>query len=703
MLQQALQLLKRFYGYNEFRPGQEKIILSLLGGKDTVAIMPTGAGKSICFQIPALLLPGVTLVISPLISLMKDQVDALNIQGIPATYINSSLTSAELSRRLYDIGSNHYKLIYIAPERLSTEAFQSILNKITVSMVAVDEAHCLSQWGHDFRPSYQAIFPFINTLPIKPLISAFTATATLEVKEDIQTLLGLHRPEIYVTGFDRPNLYFSILRGENKQKFILNYIKNHADHSGIIYAATRKDVDSLYELLLNKGYQAGHYHAGLRDDERIHQQEQFLYDKIQVMVATNAFGMGIDKSNVRFVIHYNMPKNMEAYYQEAGRSGRDGEPGECILLFSSQDIMLQKFLIDKSVENPDRKQHELGKLQAMVDYCHTPNCLRQYILQYFGETSAKDECDHCSNCKNDSELIDITIDAQKVFSCVYRLRERFGVTMIADVLKGSKNKKVLQFKFDQLPTYGLFSNRSVDEIKSLIQRLTATQYLALTESEYPVVKLTETAFAVLKNEASVWQKVVKTHKAQADDTVFTALRKLRRTLAEAENIPPYLVFADSTLREMSAQLPRTMDDLQQIKGIGEVKQKKYGAQFLNLLKEFAPSAPPEIKEKKVQPEKKSDKQPTHLITLQMFADGLSLEEIGQTRDLKPVTLQNHLVKAAEEGHPVDWDRLIPAGQESRIIAVIDELGTDKLRPIKDALPEEIGYDTIKAVIAKHFS
>ncbi|WP_110953866.1 DNA helicase RecQ [Anaerosinus massiliensis] len=703
MLQQALQLLKRFYGYNEFRPGQEKIILSLLEGKDTVAIMPTGAGKSICFQIPALLLPGVTLVISPLISLMKDQVDALNMQGIPATYINSSLTSAELSRRLYDIGSNHYKLIYIAPERLSTEAFQSILNKLTVSMVAVDEAHCLSQWGHDFRPSYQAIFPFINTLPTKPLISAFTATATLEVKEDIHTLLGLHRPEIYVTGFDRPNLYFSILRGENKQKFILNYIKNHADQSGIIYAATRKDVDGLYELLLNKGYQAGHYHAGLRDDERIHQQEQFLYDKIQVMVATNAFGMGIDKSNVRFVIHYNMPKNMEAYYQEAGRSGRDGEPGECILLFSSQDIMLQKFLIDKSVENPDRKQHELGKLQAMVDYCHTPNCLRQYILQYFGETSAKNECDHCSNCKNDSELIDITIDAQKVFSCVYRLRERFGVTMIADVLKGSKNKKVLQFKFDQLPTYGLFSNRSVDEIKSLIQRLTATQYLALTESEYPVVKLTETAFAVLKNEASVWQKVVKTHKAQADDTVFTALRKLRRTIAEEENIPPYLVFADSTLREMSAQLPRTMDDLQQIKGIGEVKQKKYGAQFLNLLKEFAPSAPPETKEKKVQPEKKSDKQPTHLITLQMFADGLSLEEIGQTRDLKPVTLQNHLVKAAEEGHPVDWDRLIPAGQESRIIAVIDELGTDKLRPIKDALPEEIGYDTIKAVIAKHFS
>lgn len=703
MLDKALQLLKRFYGYDEFRPGQQDIIKSLLAGNDTVAIMPTGAGKSICFQIPALLLPGITLVISPLISLMKDQVDALVNQGIPSTYINSSLTQAELSRRLYDIGENRYKLIYVAPERLSTDTFQAILSKTIISMLAIDEAHCLSQWGHDFRPSYQTIYPFINSLPNRPLIGVFTATATPEVKNDIITLLGLYRPSIYVTGFDRPNLYFSILRGENKQKFVLNYVKDHADQSGIIYASTRKEVDALYEVLLNKGYQVGHYHAGLRDDERTNEQERFLYDNIQVMVATNAFGMGIDKSNVRYVIHYNMPKNMEAYYQEAGRSGRDGDPGECILLFSSQDIMLQKFLIDKSVENPERKQHELGKLQSMVDYCHTPNCLRQYIIQYFGETSTTENCDNCSNCKDDSELVDITIDAQKVFSCVYRLRERFGVTMIADVLKGSKNKKVLQFQFDQLPTYGLFSNRSVNDIKALIQRLTATQYLTLTESEYPVVKLTETAFAVLKNEASVWQKIVKTHKVEADDDVFTALRKLRKKLAEKENIPPYLIFADSTLREMSLQLPTTTAQLRKIKGVGEVKLDKYGKEFITALKEYAPTLANGQESSINAPTKKSDKTPTHLITLQMFTDGLSLDEIAKERDLKPVTIQNHLVKAGEEGHAVDWDRLIPAEQEDKIIAVIRDVGTALLRPIKDALPEEIGYDTIKAVIAKHFT
>lgn len=702
MLDKALQLLKRFYGYDAFRPGQKEIITSLLEGNDTVAIMPTGAGKSICFQIPALLFPGITLVISPLISLMKDQVDALVNQGIPSTYINSSLTGAELSRRLYDIGDNRYKLIYVAPERLSTDTFQAILAKTTVSMLAIDEAHCLSQWGHDFRPSYQAIYPFINSLPKRPLIGVFTATATPEVKSDIITLLGLYRPNSYVTGFDRPNLYFSILRGENKQKFVLNYVKDHADQAGIIYASTRKEVDSLYETLVNKGYQAGRYHAGLRDDERSNEQERFLYDNIQVMVATNAFGMGIDKSNVRYVIHYNMPRNMEAYYQEAGRSGRDGEPGECILLFSSQDIMLQKFLIDKSVENPERKQHELGKLQSIVDYCHTPNCLRQYIIQYFGETSTTENCANCINCKDDSELVDITIDAQKVFSCVYRLRERFGVTMIADVLKGSKNKKVLQFEFDQLPTYGLFSNRSVNDIKALIQRLTATQYLTLTESEYPVVQLTETAFAVLKKEATVWQKIFKTHKAEADDDVFSALRKLRKSLAEKEGIPPYLIFADSTLRDMSTHLPTTISQMRQIKGVGEVKLDKYGEKFLTALKDYAPTSLSSSNLPVDVPIKKSDKTPTHLITLQMFNDGFSLDEIAKTRDLKPVTIQNHLVKAGEEGHTVDWNRLIPTEQEEQIIAVIRELGTSLLRPIKEALPAEIGYDTIKAVIAKHF-
>ena len=583
MLTQARVLLKKFYGYDDFRPGQDEIIASLLSGSDTVAIMPTGAGKSICFQIPALLFSGITLVISPLISLMKDQVDALGVQGIPATYINSTLSSATLSRRLYDISQNKYKLIYIAPERLSTEVFKNLFASLEISMIAVDEAHCLSQWGHDFRPSYQAIYPFISSLPNQPLIGAFTATATVEVKADIIKLLGLYHPQIFVTGFDRPNLHFSVLKGENKQAYILDYLKRQHNKSGIIYAATRKEVDSLYKLLSEKGFNVGRYHAGLNDSERTIIQEEFIYDNTAVIVATNAFGMGIDKSNVRYVIHYNMPKNMEAYYQEAGRSGRDGEDGECILLFSSQDIMLQKFLIDKSTENPERKSNELNKLQAMVDYCHTPNCLRAYILNYFGDHS-NISCQNCSNCQDNSEVSDVTIDAQKVFSCVYRLKERFGVNMIADVLKGSKNKKVLQFGFDQLPTYGLFKTKTVNEIKNFINILTATQYLSLAEGEFPIVKLTPEAYAVMKNEAKVLQKTAKVvPEIKVENSLFDELRALRKEIATNEKIPPYMVFSDATLQEMASKRPTDELALSKVKGVGEVKLKKYSTAFLKIL------------------------------------------------------------------------------------------------------------------------
>ncbi len=705
MFSQAKQILKRFYGYDSFRPGQEKIIKSFLAGEDTVAIMPTGAGKSICFQVPALLLDGCTLVISPLISLMKDQVDALINQGIPATYINSSLSSAELNRRLYDISAGKYKLIYVAPERLSADFFQTCLIKTTISMIAIDEAHCLSQWGHDFRPSYQLIYPFIRQLPKRPLIGAFTATATPEVKDDIINLLGLYHPNIQVSGFDRPNLYFNVLRGENKQKFILHYVKTHASQSGIIYAATRKEVDAIFALLSSKGYKAGHYHAGLSDEERIREQDRFLYDDIQVMVATNAFGMGIDKSNVRYVIHYNMPRNMEAYYQEAGRSGRDGEPGECTLLFSPQDTMLQKFLIDKSVENPDRKQHELSKLQTMVDYCHTPNCLRNYIISYFGETDAPTSCDNCSNCTDESELIDITVDAQKVFSCILRLNERFGITMIAEVLKGSQNKKLLQFRFDKLSTYGLFANRTVNDIKLLIQRLIATQYLMLTESEYPVVRLTSLAYTVLKGDQSVWQKVIKTKQVASDDLLFQELRKLRKEIADAEKIPPYQVFADSTLHEMCKYQPTTLEAMQDIKGVGEVKLNKYGQFFITAIRVFTPedtvSSP--SKTMKKPPSTSEPKTPTHLLTLNLFTQGLSLTEIANERSLTTATVFNHLVKAANENCVVDWDRFIRPEYEEQILNVIHKLGPAPLRPLKDELPEEITYDEIKAVIAKHFA
>jgi ATP-dependent DNA helicase RecQ len=586
MLEKAKSILKKYYGYDEFRPGQEQIIADLLGGRDTLAIMPTGAGKSLCFQLPAMLLPGVTLVISPLISLMKDQVDGLANQGIPATFINSSLANAEVRERLYQVRAGNYKLVYVAPERLETDSFQAALSELTISMLAVDEAHCVSQWGHDFRPSYQSIRPFIDRLPVRPVIGAFTATATLEVKEDIISLLLLSKPGIHVTGFDRPNLSFSVLRGEDKQRFVLNYLTEKSRQPGIIYAATRKEVDNLYQLLKKKGFAAGHYHAGLSDEQRIREQEQFLYDDIRVMVATNAFGMGIDKSNVRYVIHYNMPKNMEAYYQEAGRSGRDGEPGECILLFGQQDIMLQKFLIDKSVEDPARKQHELRKLQAMVDYCHTPECLRGYILNYFGE-SIVSECGNCGNCDQEGEQVDVTLDAQKALSCVYRMKERFGLVLVAEVLKGSKNKKLLQLGFDSLPTYGLFAERKLQDIKTLLQRLVATGFLSLTESEYPVLKLTPQAIPVLRNQAAVLQKVVQAPKREADNSLFESLRQLRKLLAERDRVPPYVVFADSTLKEMCQYCPQTEAELRKIKGVGDMKLERYGKEFIAAIRQGA--------------------------------------------------------------------------------------------------------------------
>ncbi|MGL6015127.1 MAG: DNA helicase RecQ [Selenomonadaceae bacterium] len=583
MIEQALAVLKKYYGYKAFRPGQEKIIHSLMTGHDTVAIMPTGAGKSICFQVPALLLPGITLVISPLISLMKDQVDALAEQGIAGTYINSSLTASETTRRLTAVAAGRYKLVYVAPERLSTDYFQAVLDKIDISMVAVDEAHCLSQWGHDFRPSYRQLAPFIASLPKRPLLSAFTATATPAVKDDIIDLLHLKNPAVHISGFDRPNLYFSVLRGEDKAKFIVNYVKTHGEQSGIIYASTRKEVDAVYELLRKKKVAVGRYHAGLSEKDRSQSQDEFLYDNLQVMVATNAFGMGIDKSNVRYVIHYNMPKNIESYYQEAGRAGRDGEPGECLLLFGPQDTMTQKFLIDVSTDNEERKAHEFGRLQKMIDYCHTPNCLREFIIHYFGEVTASASCDNCSNCQNESELVDITVDAQKVFSCIYRLHERYGITMVAEVLRGSKNQNVLKMHFDELSTYGLFSSRSIKDIKLLIQRLAATGYLELTESEYPVLKLTPQAYEVLRSKAQVLQQIPTERKAAVDSTLFQQLRSLRKDIAARDNIPPYLVFSDATLQDMCQRLPQNLSELCEVKGIGERKLERYGQAFLDLL------------------------------------------------------------------------------------------------------------------------
>nr|WP_249529611.1 DNA helicase RecQ [Paenibacillus brevis] len=601
-MEQAQQLLQKYYGYPDFREGQRRIVSSMLQGTDTLGIMPTGGGKSICYQIPALIYEGLTLVISPLISLMKDQVDALTTAGISAAYINSTLSGKEVNERIRAARQGALKLLYVAPERLELDWFREEMASVRIACVAVDEAHCVSQWGHDFRTSYLAVAPFVNSLPSRPILAAFTATATPEVQEDMVALLQLRQPSVFITGLGRDNLAMSVLRGEDKRDYILNYAATHAHQPGIIYAATRKDVDDLYERLRQSGIPAGRYHAGLSDQERDSSQEAFLYDDIRVMVATNAFGMGIDKSNVRYVIHYNMPKNMEAYVQEAGRAGRDGEPSECILLFSPQDIMTQKFLIEQNPQEGERKHNDYRKLQQMVEYCYSPNCLRWGMLDYFGESHDRTPCGICSSCRDERELVDMTRDAQIVFSCIHRMRERFGVSLVASVLKGSRNKKVLQYGFDTLPTYGMMPRRSEREIAELINALIAEGYLALSEGQYPIVRLQQPAGEVLKGQRQVMLRALEeTTRGQnaaaggssrrrsnsyidensaVNETVFEQLRLIRRELAEREHVPSYIIFNDATLREMSAVCPATESEMLRIKGVGEVKYRKYGKLFL---------------------------------------------------------------------------------------------------------------------------
>ncbi|ANS73601.1 ATP-dependent DNA helicase RecQ [Paenibacillus yonginensis] len=608
-LDKARELLQKYYGYPDFREGQTQIVESLLTGKDTLGILPTGGGKSICYQIPALLAPGLTLVVSPLISLMKDQVDALTAMGIPAAYINSTLSGKEVNDRIRAARRGDLKLLYVAPERLELDWFRQEMSELPISCVAVDEAHCVSQWGHDFRTSYLAVSPFVESLPERPVVAAFTATATPEVTEDMVRLLRLDDPSVFITGLGRDNLAMSVLRGENKREFILEYARTHEAQAGIIYAATRKDVDDLHDRLRQAGIAAGRYHAGMGDEERDAMQEAFLYDDIRVMVATNAFGMGIDKSNVRYVIHYNMPKNMEAYVQEAGRAGRDGEPSECILLFSAQDIVTQKFLIEQNPQDDLRKKGDYRKLQQMIEYCYTNKCLRWAMLDYFGEKHDHKPCGNCSSCLDDRELVDMTRDAQIIFSCIHRMRERFGVSMVASVLKGSQNRKVLQYGFDKLPTYAMMPRRTEKEISELINEFVAEGYLMLTEGQYPVVRLTAKAAEVLKGQREVMQRAPRPVQESAagrrrsnrydlspsavNETVFEQLRLIRRDLAQKEHVPSYIIFNDATLREMSVIQPQTEQEMLRIKGVGELKFGKYGKPFLDFFKNGGLGAVPD--------------------------------------------------------------------------------------------------------------
>lgn len=580
------EVLEKYYGYKEFRQGQEEIIESILGGKDVLAIMPTGGGKSICYQVPALILQGLTIVISPLISLMKDQVDTINEMGIEAAYINSSLSTKEFNEIIEGIKSDRYKIIYIAPERLDSYEFYGVIGGKDISQIAIDEAHCVSQWGHDFRSSYRRIGTFIKRLYKRPIITAFTATASKEVREDIVNLLALDNPKIFITGFDRENLTIDIVKGGNKKDYILKYIEKNKNQCGIIYATTRREVDNLYELLQSKGYLVGRYHAGLGDEERRVNQEDFIYDRVNIMIATNAFGMGIDKPNIRYVIHYCIPKNIEGYYQEIGRAGRDGESSQCILLFSPSDIHTQKYLIDVGTESEERKANQYKKLQQMIDLIYSNDCYRKGILNYFGEEYDK-ECGNCSNCLSEGEIVDKTIDAQKVLSCIYRMKRGFGTKMIVDVLRGSKNKRVLDLGFDKLSTYGIMKDYTGEKLKDFINTLVSHGFIDLIEGDYPVVRLNDRSMLVLKGKEEVqFKEYIVNKKIVEDNELVTILKELRMEIAREEGVPPYIIFGDITLKEMSSVYPRTKEEFLAISGVGEKKYHKYGERFSEVIKKY---------------------------------------------------------------------------------------------------------------------
>ncbi|MDD2971782.1 MAG: DNA helicase RecQ [Lachnospiraceae bacterium] len=600
-------ILKKYYGYDEFREGQETLIDSILAGQDTFGIMPTGAGKSICFQVPALLLPGITLVISPLISLMKDQVGALNQMGVHAAFLNSSLTFRQYMKALEYARAGRYKIIYVAPERLLTEEFQAFALSANISMVSIDEVHCASQWGQDFRPSYLKIVEFIQMLPIRPVISAFTATATREVRQDVVRILQLRDPNIVVTGFDRKNLYFAVKTPRDKYKELSNYLKDHSAESGIIYCATRKNVEEVCEKLLVEGYPVTRYHAGLSDSERQKNQEDFIYDVKPLMVATNAFGMGIDKSNVRFVVHYNMPKNIESYYQEAGRAGRDGERAECILLYSGQDVITNQFFIENNRENEELTstmlktvmEKDRERLKKMTYYCFTNECLRDYMLSYFGE-SQDNYCGNCSNCLTQFETVDVTDICKKLMGCIEESGERFGTMAILEALHGSQSDKIYKLRLNHNSFYGTCKQTSLARLRQIVNHLLVEEYLEQSADQYPVLLLTTLSGRILDGEDEIVMKISeeKEHQTTAKkkaryvtstlpedgSNLFERLRRVRMDIARAAHVPPYVVFADKTLVEMCQYQPQNKEEMLQISGVGEMKFQKYGAKFLEVLR-----------------------------------------------------------------------------------------------------------------------
>ncbi len=751
----AKVLLKKHFGYENFRQGQEDIISHILNMEDCLGIMPTGAGKSICYQIPAMIFDGVTIVVSPLISLMKDQVDNLNQVGIPATFINSTLSSSDYAQTINNILNNVYKIIYIAPERLATDSFLNLLKQLNISMFAIDEAHCVSRWGHDFRPSYTEIANIILNLETRPVVTAFTATATEIVKEDIISLLHLQNPFTLTTGFDRPNLFFSVETPINRKQFIFDYVKNNQDKSGIIYCLTRKTVDSIYDNLLEIGISASKYHAGMSEKQRTNNQNDFVYDKTSVMVATNAFGMGIDKSNIRYVLHYNMPRDLESYYQEAGRSGRDGDDANCILLFNRSDIVTNKLLIEQGNPNQNHS-NEYEKLNDIVDYCNTDKCLRKYLLEYFGECPNFDECDNCGNCNSEIEITDITTDSQKILSCIKRMNERFGMGLVTDVLRGSNSSKIKSLGFDTLSTYGIMKDYSKDTIKNIISFLISEGYIISNGDKYPVLSLSASSNDILFKNKSVFikRKIEKIPPSnnhnklknsnnnyniedlQYDENLFTLLKSVRMEISKNLHIPPFIVCADVSLKQMSTFFPLTVESLLQIHGIGAHKVEQYGEIFLKTISNYVIENNIDISSKPIihsstscssdvnkdfNNVKKSlktsnkivnisspssstsiikEKEETHITTYNLYSSGKSIDEIANIRELTKTTIENHLLKCYENNLDIDLTKCVNTQYENDIISAISKLGCEKLRPLKEILPDAVSYFDIKYYVLK---